>query len=568
MLLAAVVCAHLPVLWAGFTYDDLGFFVRNQSIRSLGGALHAWLAPFPVNDPGRGLFRPLTNISYAVDFALGGGAPLVPHLVNLVLYALACALLYRLLRLLGESERTALLAALLFALHPVHCEAVDSIAGRAELLSLVFTLAAVSVYVRADFAPPALAACAAAVLYALAAASKESGLCLPLLLGGCALARKDRLRGLPKGPFVMLALVAGGYLLLRYRALGGMAPHSTILGAASWSTRVLTIGSVFVEYTRLLLWPDVLAPDYYYTHAVGISHSVNVRSLSGLLLILAGCVATVRAVWKHLPYALGLLFLGAYLLPVSHVVPFGALLAERFLLLPSVGLVLLLLPLFRWAGAGVGARARLALPLAATLMLALGVRSYARAREWHDAVTLWTPVEAVIKDDSRIYNNLALGYMQSADAERSLAATRRSLVLVPDNRIALSNLGEVLMATGRMDEARTSYERTIQLWPDYPIARYNLAVLDLRGGYVAGARNGLLAALRINPNYAAAQALLAQADPLLARARSFLARSRAGAETSTDPALLAQIAAACRATDDGACEASFHARGEALRLAL
>jgi tetratricopeptide (TPR) repeat protein len=265
---------------------------------------------------------------------------------------------------------------------------------------------------------------------------------------------------------------------------------------------------------------------------------------------------------------LGLLFLGVYLLPVSHIVPFGALLAERFLLLPSVGLVLLLLPLLRWVGAGAGARAGLALPIAATLMLALGVRSYARAREWHDAVTLWAPVEAVIKDDSRIYNNLALGYMQRGDAERSMGATRRSLVLVPDNRIALSNLGEVLMATGRMDEARTSYERTIQLWPDYPVARYNLAVLDLRGGYVTGARNALLGALRVDPNYAAAQALLAQADPLLARARSFLAHSRAGAETSSDPALLGQVAAACRAIDDGACEASFRARASALPRAL
>ena len=74
------VLPHLPALFAGFTYDDEDFFVRNQSIRSLGSALRTFISSFPPNEPESGRFRPLTNLSYAVDAALGGGAPFLPHL--------------------------------------------------------------------------------------------------------------------------------------------------------------------------------------------------------------------------------------------------------------------------------------------------------------------------------------------------------------------------------------------------------------------------------------------------------------------------------------------------------
>jgi Tfp pilus assembly protein PilF len=318
---------------------------------------------------------------------------------------------------------------------------------------------------------------------------------------------------------------------------------------------------VFLEYARLLLWPVKLAPDYDYTHSVGISHALAVRPLIGLVVMTAAVAATLRAVWQRRPtQALGWSFLAVYLLPVSHLVPFGALLAERFLLVPSVGLVLLLIPLLWRVQAGEGGTARIASAATVVLVLVLGARSFVRARDWHDDVSLWTPIEARIKNDARIYNNLALGYMQQGDAERSLWATRRSLALLPDNRIALSNLGEVLMATGKLDEARASYERAVQLWPDYPIAHYNLAVLELRTGHVARARVQLSAALRANPNYAAARALSQQADALYARAQAFLSAARATGGNGSQSFPVAQVAAACRAVGDEACERDMRAR--------
>ena len=475
------------------------------------------------------------------------------------------------MRALGASEQVALGAALLFAVHPVHCEAVDSIAGRAELLSLVFTLAATIVYVRVAFAPGFRDACLAALLYALAALSKESGLMLPLLLAAAAFARsrgvsvRDTVRDLPWKALGLLGVVASAYFLLRAQALAGIGPRTTILGDAPLGTRIFTVGSVFLEYARLLVWPSTLAPDFYYTHAVGLVHTLSLRAVAGLALVLGLGALTLRALWTRRPSALGLAFICVYLLPVSHLVPFGALMAERFLLLPSVGFVLLLLPALQRASDSPAPLRRVTLALALAVLGALGVRSAARSWEWHDDITLWTPVEAFVKNDARVYNNLARGYLVRGNSESAMWALRRSLQLVPDNRVALNNLGQALMAAGRYDEARASYERTLRLWPSYHVAYFNLAVVELRVGRVAHARRALEAALRENPNYAAARQLKAQADAIFARAQEFIAQTRAYAETSTDPALLIQIAGACRATGDEACEAHLLARASTLR---
>jgi tetratricopeptide (TPR) repeat protein len=559
LVAAGAIAAHLPALSAGFTYDDGAFYVRNASIRSLGSALSAFSKAFPAGDPARGLYRPLTNFSYALDYAFGT-SPFVPHLTSVLLHALTALLVLRIAFALRMTALPALACALLFALHPVHCEAVDSVAGRSELLASVFGLGALLVYARADLAPGLRASLGAAALYALAVLSKESALLLPAVLAPAAYARFGSLRRLPWAALGMLGAVAAAYVALRLLALERLTPASAILADASLATRLWTMGAIFAEYVRLLLLPAELAPDFYYTHAVGITHGPTLRSVLGLMLLAALLATVAFGLVKRAPWVIAALVLAVYLLPVSHIVPFGALMAERFLLQPSVGFAL---------GVGFGLQAielrgvmqRNAVPCAlALLLVGLGARSFARAGDWHDGVSMWAPVEAVIKHDSRVYNNLARGYLDAGDTVRAQRALQRSLELVPDNLVALSNLGQLLTRNGRLDEARLIYERALVRAPGYAVGWYNLAVIELRVGRVSHAVAALNRALDHDHNYVQAQALHDQAQPLLSAARSFRDQTLPGLAVATDRARLTQLGAACRATGDDACVQAVEAR--------
>ena len=471
-LLLAVACLpHLAALRAGFTYDDRVFVVRNQSIRSLAGALGAFGSPFPPEQPERALYRPLTNFSYALDHALSGGEPAVFHATNLLLYLGIAWLAYRVARRSLATRGGARAAALIFAVHPVHCEVVDSVAGRSELLALALGLSALLLF-RAAVDPADSASgvqrgragrlVAAYLCYALATLAKESAIVLPALLAAhCLLFPAAQASGRRVwGYLIPFAAIAAGCLLLRGWVLGAATPAITVLGDEPLATRLFTLGAIYWEYLRLLFFPATLQVDFYYAHRVGIHATLSPTALAGLAA-LAGSLATLAALLARAlrrsarpadrgpdrAAAFGLLFFLIYLFPVSHVVPFGALLAERFLFAPSLGFALAAAAALE----ALAARARhpsLRRALAGALALALALaalRGGARAAEWRNPVTLWSPVVRQVPGEFRAYNNLAAGYLELGQPERAVTALRRSLELEPGNAAGLNNLAHALL---------------------------------------------------------------------------------------------------------------------------
>jgi hypothetical protein len=559
LLVAGVAFAsHLPALWAGFTQDDRDFVVRNPSIRSLPEAFAAFGHAFPPNDPERGLYRPLTNLSYAFDHLFGVG-PRVPHLTNLLWFAGAAVLAHRLALLLRAAPAAALTMALLFAVHPVHCEAVDSIAGRSELLSLLFSSAALCVWARSDFAPGVRGSVVAAGFYALAVLSKESALVLPTVLGAACLSRRwpaerwRAWRSFPWSALALLALVGAACFTLRAHVLGRITATTTILGDAGLWTRLWTFGGIALEYARLLLIPGTLAPDFHYTHTVGIQATPTIGSSVGLALVGALLVAMVAAIRRGSFHALGLAILLGYLLPVSHIVPFGALMAERFLLLPSLGFSLCV---GLWLHDTTRRAPRIALPAMAILLAVLSIRSVVRGFDWQDEVSLWLPVAAEAKNDYRVLNNLALGYLERGDVTRAKPLLKRSLTLFPGNRVALSNLGQILIREGNLDGARSVYEEALRRSPDYALGWSNLGVVELHAGRPAHAIRALDTAHRLDPRATRPHELLAQAHTLHTAASQFVRErgaTREMVDACADVAILRQLVAACIAIDDLRC---------------
>jgi Tfp pilus assembly protein PilF len=522
LLVVAVLLPHWPGERAEFVYDDREFIEVNQSLRTPSESLAALLAPFPPNSPERGLYRPLTALSYALDFQLGGGDPRVFHRSNAILYAGVVLLVYRLGLVYGRGFGFALALALLFAVHPVHCDAVDAIAGRSEILALLFSLLALIGFLEARRRGAGGRGwlTLSVIAYALACAAKETGAVLPAILAvhawmlptavpGPQTRRADLWRLAP------FAAVLALYLAARLAALGSLTPADPLLRGVPFEIRLHTLGNVFLEYLRLLVFPDLLQTDFYYRARIGIATGASARSLCGLALLASAAGALVwlllragEALTTRALAACGLaLFLG-FLFPVSHLLDFGALMAERFLFAPSLGFLLLVV----LAGAAGLARApaspgarRCAAALVGALALAGALRSAARASEWRDPVALWAAADRDLPGNAGIRANLAAAQIARGDLDAAGAVLEESLALHPDHLETLGNLGNLRMEQGRYEEARVAFDRILALAPGDFITWNNLGVLEIRRERPAAALLFFRRSLELNPNFADAR---------------------------------------------------------------
>ena len=330
-LLAAAVYAN--TLGHGFVWDDNTIVLGDPAIRSLSSIPSFFARSYwGEADPEFKLYRPLVQTTLAIDWAIGRGSAVPFHATNLLLHVLATLLAFHLFRGLHDELPWAVLASALFAVHPVHTDAVDSIVQRAELLSAIGVMGGLLAALRGRWL--VLALCAAVGLL-----SKETAAMLPLLLAGWHLLG-DRARR-PRWPAYAVSIgVLALYGVARWKVLGTATGMHAAFGDVSVGERALTMTWVFGDYVRLLLVPWPLCADYAVNTnpLVRVTSAADPRFLSAALalstLAIVWCVAAARR-WRGA-------FWGAWaaiaLAPVSNVLlPIGAIEAERFLYLPSVG---------------------------------------------------------------------------------------------------------------------------------------------------------------------------------------------------------------------------------------
>jgi tetratricopeptide (TPR) repeat protein len=527
LIVLAVAVLHWPPAGAEFAYDDRDLVQTNAAVHSLAAGLAGFTLPFPPDQPGRALYRPLTQLSYAVDHAVFGMNARAFHAVNVLLYALVCAGVWWLAAALLGPGGSALAVAVLWALHPVHSEVVDGVAGRSELLALGFSLASLLVFLRRSGRAPAWSS---AALYALACLSKESGAIAIAVIAVTAWARHPppRARGWLDGlrPLAPHAVVLIGYFALRAAVLGQLSPDVAILRDAGPLARLLTAGAVFAENLRLLVAPLTLQPDFYYQVVIGVVEAPGWRALAGIAAAAALLAGAVALTWRHAsapaplgPPAesercaaiVGFAFFFGFLLPTSHLIDIGALMAERFLFAPSVGFLLLAVVAAERLRRRIAAPPVLAMLLVATLAGAGAARSHARAREWRDAELLWRSAAERVHGDVRIHANLAAVYLDRGDLSAAATEIERALALDPDHLPTLGNRGVLELEQGRHADAEATYRQMLELSPEDFLAWYNLGLIALRKGEPDQAAQHFERALAINPNHAWSRRGLEQA---------------------------------------------------------
>lgn len=383
VFVAVLVC--LPVLRGGFVIDDSYLVVDNPGIRDLGNIPGFFARPWGGGAGGAGhadvnaaYFRPLTSSLYALEFALFGLRPWAWHLVSLLLHATATGLCAALaLRILGCAA-AASVAGLVFAVHPVHSEAIAAVCYQTTLLAGLLAMAALCALGRAVDREKTGRWLAWATLAAAAAGlAKEEAVVVPLLAAAWVVLAPTRRRILFWGVGSMgLAALA----VMAVRSVVVTRSGVTYFGTASGSVVALTMMRVVALYAELLVVPLRLCPFYDWFI---IPPSASLSAETGLGLLLAG--AWGLGVWlaaRRAPAgAIGLAWVALGLLPVMHLVPILNVAAERFLYLPSVGFALALGALFAWA---VRRQRRVALGVALGLVLLFSLRTVMRWPDWRD----------------------------------------------------------------------------------------------------------------------------------------------------------------------------------------
>ena len=292
-------------------------------------------------------YRPVTVLTYALDHALFGFEPWGYHLTNVLLHALTSLLVFLLARRVIRSDRAALAAGAMFAVHPVLTEAVASVSGRSDILVTFFALAAIGLHISRRKHLRQLAWIA--VFFAVC--SKEIGIVVPILLmlADCLWPRDTADHGTVRLFVVLRGNLANlvsliSVIALRWYAVGNLStvtpsPLDNPLVEHGIGTALLTLPVVLLEYLRLLVFPVSLSVDYGFSQ-------LPVQTQFSWHLFAIAMIAVFAFVYRSRFSSPTTIFAGCLLaLPVLAVSnPFlsaGSILSERYLYLPSVGLVIL-----------------------------------------------------------------------------------------------------------------------------------------------------------------------------------------------------------------------------------
>jgi len=533
----------------GFTYDDRYIVELNPAVR---GPMHWWrafrMSYWPADWGGDG-YRPLTILGFRLQAAIGHGSPLPFHAVNVLLYVLVAVFVFMLARELLPPG-AAWLAAALFAVHPVHVEAVANVVGQSELLVAAALLPAIILYIRDRRRGPLTLRTGIVIgaLYVFACFAKEHGVVLPALLVAAELTVIDdgtrfveRLRR-PNFRIVFLALAAIALAFIAMRAvvladhgIGGFQPftpfNSLHIGTRD---RILTAVGVVPEWVRLFYWPAHLSSEYG-PPDIEIAQGFSIAQLPGALLLVAVLAFGVLLRRRRPVISFAIAIVVIALLPSSNfLVPAGIVLAERTLFLPSVGAMLIVgavavdaaRELARRYGAAREQRVRRVAYAGAALLLAAGIgRSAMRSRVWHDNERLFT--QAVI-DSPRSYRAhymLGAWHFENKRKREGEAEYRRALSLFPYDPFLSYNMAEQYRAVGLCGPALPLYRWTFGLDANFPLGRGHFAWCLLNEGRYDEARTRAFETMGVGGDIAGMRRVIFITDSVRAAERGIVKHS-------------------------------------------
>jgi protein O-mannosyl-transferase len=515
LLCLVAIGVYAYSLTLGFAYDDVVIVKGDARVTQfqLGPIL---TRPY-WSSPGFALYRPFVTLSFALDWAIANGNPAWFHAVNALWHAVATAMLFALL-LAWFDTTPAMLGTLLFAVHPVHVEAVANVVGRAELMAAALFLLACALWAHQRPHNRAFRIVLVCLLFAVAILCKEIAVTLPAILVLIDATReKWSLRKLPGYvrshvlEYTALTVTLAAVLVLRSRFAGGATPTQLdpvmeIMQAPG--DRVRTALQVWPHILRLMVFPNELLADYG-PRVLMPADGWTALGLLGLVifvgLLFGGLLAWERGSGL---VTLTLLWLPITLLPVANLFfPIGVMLAERTLYIPSVAVSIALA--LAWTRATAPHSRTSARPHFRTSLLAAGfalgvilmvVRIQTRTRDWDSTDSI---MMAQLRDRPQSFRAVwHAARMSRRDRKPQLAIQQyqQALQLWPYRERMVVEAAAYLTDRRDLQGSQRIATWGVQRWPKNLELQRLIAANALDQGDTVLARQAIAAGLSIAPS--------------------------------------------------------------------
>lgn len=500
LLAAATLLVYAVSLFNGFVLDDEDIIVNNPQTLSLRNVPDVLLAP----DLIKPYYRPLNRATYLFDYRLAGMNPAWYHSVNIIIHLGNVLLLYLVCRRFLPDRNAALMAALLFAVHPVNTEAVNFISARNTLLALFFSLASLLAFVDARekrLRWPLLSA----LLFFCGLLSKETGLMLIAVIAlYCVFplpGQEDkqwpwRERLFAISPFLLVMLV---YFAMRtYSLRGGIdvtgGPSEGLL------SRIAQNYHIIPQYLALLLFPTDL----------NIYHSVPPKGglftppwyFAAWLALLAVVALAVRS--RSRAALFGLVWFIINYAPISNVVPIpSGLISERFIYLPAAGFFIALGAFLSWLFTLRRSRHFLWGGMAVVVVASATV-TIQRNLDWKDNLSIFSSSARKAPQSPAAHYYLGTAYKDNGDLVSARKEWETTLALDPGYAEALAQMGTLAAIQGDLQKAEQYYIAALKApfgvsTPDMSMAHYNLGKIYEKWGQPQRALQHFEQFLRIAP---------------------------------------------------------------------
>lgn len=509
-VLVLAFALYANTLLNGFVYDDHHQVEQNpyvQNFHYIGRILTTTVWSFQGSEGQTNYYRPLMTLSFLLCNKLFQSFPYGFHLVNILLNCVVVWLVFVVCSLLFADETVALLAAAVFALHPIHTEVVAWVAAVTELELAIFYLASFACFLRLGSSQgrqqraPQLLMC---ITFVFALLSKEQAMTLLVLAAIYEhFYRADRSVTSWKtkvSRYGGLWLIGGAYLIFRASVLGGLAPvlkHADITPPQLF----LSAFSLLGQYISKLFWPHPLQAFYVFRKGVGLG---DPRFLLGFAMVLLGCMLFAFLLRHARIYSFALLWIALTLAPVLNARWMATnVFTERYLYLPSVGFCGLvagsLLWLFRKAPASARMRPWIFTAAGVAFCALAATQITARNRDWRDDWTLLNRTLAIEPHASYMRTDLGVWEWDRNLPEEAERQWRLALADQPDNVVALSDLGLAMVEKKRYGEAKLYLAKAIELRPRYALPHVHLARVYLAEGQLVAAEAEFRKAVAIYP---------------------------------------------------------------------
>ncbi|XP_053271249.1 protein O-mannosyl-transferase TMTC1 isoform X5 [Pleuronectes platessa] len=518
VLTALCVLCYCNSLHGELVHDDVWAIINNPDVRPGSSLINIFSNDFwgkmMADNTSHKSYRPLCILSFKLNILLGGMTPLYFHIVNVCFHcAVSCLLMHTCISCVFEDSRLAFITALLFAVHPVHTEAVSGVVGRADVLACLLFLLTFLSYVRSvgvcvseDSLPSTMSACSLIVSLLLGTCAmliKETGitvfgvcvlydalvLCCKPLINHLYSSRPGNLLYICS-PFVKRACLISGYVVLimsvRLWLMGGSMPlFSEQDNPASFSphllTRILTYSYLLSFNAGLLLAPIVLCYDWQVGSIPLVESLSDFRNVAAMLLVIVMVALCLHCVFslqrqESREVLVGMLFLVFPFIPASNLFfRVGFVVAERVLYMPSMGYCILMAHGMGRLCAVVGRWGTTVLSVSMLLLLLLfSWKTIQQNHVWLTREALFQSGIQTLPHNAKAHYNYANFLKDSGRHKEAIHHYTTALRLYPRHASAMNNLGTL---THCPEEAEYFYRKALDTNPQHNRALFNLANL-------------------------------------------------------------------------------------------